>query len=139
MRLEWTRAGEADIPVIFGLAKGLVEQYEDLSRIDCGRVFPWMERKISDSIGQYTCVRVDGEKAAWFRFAEGEIDDLYVLPPFQGRGIGTAVLERCIAMTDRPLFLYVFVKNVRAVALYKRMGFSVAEQISPTRVIMRRG
>ena len=38
----------------------------------------------------------------------------------------------------RPVVLYVFVRNTRAVAFYRRLGFCVAAQPSPTRYIMRR-
>ena len=67
-----------------------------------------------------------------------ELDDFYILPQFRGRGIGTAVLEKCIRESSLPIFLYVFTRNTGALNLYQRMGFRIAEQISSTRSIMRR-
>ena len=74
------------------------------------------------------------------RAADGslELDDLYLYPAFQGRGIGTEVLEKSIAEADAPIFLYVFRANTRAIRLYERFGFRVTEEVSPTRCIMRR-
>ena len=66
------------------------------------------------------------------------IEDIYVLPEFRGRGIGTTVLNRCITETPTPLFLYVFKRNVGAIKLYSRTGFSVSEDLGNTRCIMRR-
>ena len=64
-----------------------------------------------------------------------ELDDLYVLPAFQKRGIGTPVLRRCLA-AGKPVYLYVFTGNARAVALYQQEGFKKVEEVSPTRMIM---
>ncbi len=138
MKLDYVPAEESDIPIIASMARALIDAYEDMAQIDYERVMAWTERKIRKFIKEYTCVCMDGEKAAFFRLAEGELDDLYVLPSFRGRGIGTEMLKYCIQTSRQPLYLYVFTGNVRAVALYQRMGFAVTEQISPTRVIMRR-
>ena len=64
-----------------------------------------------------------------------ELDDLYVLPAFRDRGVGTAVLRRCLAC-GKPVFFYVFTQNTRAVALYEREGFRKIETVSPTRCLM---
>ena len=63
--------------------------------------------------------------------------NVYTLPEYRGRGIGTAVLRRCLAQ-GKPVYLYVFTGNVRAVALYEREGFRKVEDVSPTRCIMAR-
>ena len=67
-----------------------------------------------------------------------ELDNFYVLPGYRSRGIGTAALERCFRETDRPVFLYCFTRNTRAMALYSRMGFRVTENVGTTRCIMQR-
>ncbi|MBQ3487279.1 MAG: GNAT family N-acetyltransferase, partial [Clostridia bacterium] len=90
-------------------------------------------------IDEYTRVLWDGELAAYYRFVPDgdrmELDDLYVLPAFRDRGIGTAVLRRCLAC-GKPVFFYVFTQNTRAVALYEREGFRRIETVSPTRCLM---
>lgn len=138
--LSYLPATESDIPVIFGLAKGLIDDYEDKTSIPYEEVLDWMRRKISKQIDRYTCVYKDGEKAGYFCLTDGEekaeLDDLYVLEPFRNRGIGTCIIRHCQETAGKPIFLYVFVKNIRAAALYERLGFSVTEQVSPTRNIM---
>ena len=69
---------------------------------------------------------------------ETELDDLYVLPTFRGKGIGTEILSYCISQMNTPIFLYVFRKNTGAIKLYERMGFLMAEEVDDTRLIMRR-
>lgn len=141
MELIYEPAAAEDADSIFHLSKALIEQYEDLDSIDCAKVLQWMRRKISDNITDYIRVCHDGQPVAYYRLCSRdsslELDDLYVLPQFRGRGIGTQILHRC-CNAGFPMMLFVFSRNIRAIALYERFGFSVTESVSPTRFIMRR-
>ena len=142
MTLTFAPAEDPDAAVIFSLSKALIDAYEDTAAIDYEKVLNWVRRKIGSCIGQYTCVFADGHKAGFFRIstADGmaELDDLYILPEFRNRGIGTAVIQKCCAETGLPLMLYVFTKNTGAMALYRRLGFRVQEYVGNTRCIMVR-
>lgn len=137
--LSFQVAQMTDVPVILAQAKALIDVYEDRSAIDYEKVLSWMERKITVSIESYTCVWMDGEKCAYYRLSEaGELDDLYVLPPFRNQGIGSAILQKCIDESEVPLWLYVFRENSNAIRLYRRFGFETVEKVGSTRQIMRR-
>ena len=142
MELTCKPAEQSDVQIIFDLSRDLIDRYEDVASIDYDRVLNWMHRKIRDNIGQYICVFADGRKAAYYRFCRNgqmmELDDLYILPQYRGRGIGTAVVERCCAETALPVMLYVFAQNTGALGLYQRLGFTITEQVSATRCILRR-
>lgn len=139
MQLTYEPALPADAPVIFGFARELIETYETDPELDLAMALDWTRRKIEKRIGEYTRVLADGATAAYFRFvpdgARMELDDLYVLPPFRNRGIGTAILRRCLG-EGKPIYFYVFTKNTRAVALYEREGFRKTETVSPSRAVM---
>ena len=142
LKLSYEPADFEDIPVIFALAKDLIDTYEDTANIDYDIVIGWVLNKITRNITDYQCIYADGMKAGYYRLSpengSTELDDLYVLPEFRGRGIGTTVLNRCITETPTPLFLYVFKRNVGAIKLYSRTGFSVSEDLGNNRCIMRR-
>ena len=141
MQLTYEPARAEDGPVIFGFAKELIERYETDPNLDLEMALGWTKRKIERRIDEYTRVLCDGEVAGYYRFAPDgdkmELDDLYVLPEYRNRGVGTAVLRRCLAQ-GKPIYFYVFTGNARAVALYEREGFRKAEDVSPTRMIMAR-
>ena len=141
MQLSYEPARAEDGPVIFGFAKELIERYETDPDLDLEMALGWTKRKIEKRIGEYTRVLCDGAVAAYYRFAPDgdkmELDDLYVLPEYRSRGVGTAVLRRCLAQ-GKPIYFYVFTGNARAVALYEREGFRKVEDVSPTRCIMAR-
>ena len=139
MNLEFFQASKDHIPVIFRQAKELIETYEDLTTIDLEKVLTWMEHKIALNISAYTAVTAMGKTCAFYHLCEGgELDDLYVLSEFQNRGIGSAIMEKCIAESENPIYLYVFSRNHRAISFYKRFGFSIREKVGQTRLIMAR-
>lgn len=139
MQLTYEPARPEDAPVVFGFAKELIEAYETDPKLDLDMALAWTKRKIEKRIGEYTRVLRDGQTVAYYRFVPDgermELDDLYVLPAWRNRGIGTAILRRCLAQ-GKPIYFYVFTGNVRAVALYEREGFKKAEDVSPSRMIM---
>ncbi len=139
MELAYETARPEDAPIIFGLARELIGTYETDPDLDIGMALDWTWRKIEKRIDEYTRVLCDGAVAGYYRFVPDgermELDDLYILPAFQNRGVGTAILRRCLA-AGKPVYFYVFTKNTRAVALYEREGFQKTEDVSPTRMIM---
>lgn len=70
---------------------------------------------------------IAGETIGFIAFRKGWIDQLYVLPDFQGQGVGDALLR--VAKTVRPeLQLWTFQKNRAARAFYEARGFSGIRQ-----------
>lgn len=146
MNLRFEPAGSIDLEPLFELNKSLIEQYEDLSSIDLEKVLAWVRRKLEKKLSEYRAVFLNEQKVGYFRLCEGddgalEIDDLYVLAPYQGRGVGSEIVRCCIKEAERagkPLMLYVFTENTGAVRLYEKMGFELKEIVSPTRRILIR-
>ena len=143
MNLCFAAATADDIGAIFAQCKALIDAYEDIESIDYDRVLDWSRQKIARHLAEYTRVVCDGATAGYFRLhpdgGQMELDDFYILPPFRNRGIGSAVLNRCVSEARLPIYLYAFVKNQRAIALYARMGFQRVASIGTTRCILRRG
>jgi GNAT superfamily N-acetyltransferase len=65
-------------------------------------------------------------------FRDGWIDQLYVVPDAQGRGLGGALLEIATRTSDH-LQLWTFQRNVRARGFYEARGFKLIEQTDGAR------
>lgn len=142
MNLTYVPAEVRDIEPLFQLSKDLIDHYENISQIDYSKVLSWVLNKIEKHISEYTCVFLTNQKVGYYRFhsvdRKMELDDIYILPPYQNQGIGSEIIRKCIAQTGLPIFLYVFIKNTKAVSLYKKLGFQITETISESRYIMER-
>ncbi len=129
-----------DVETIFQLNRQLIDQYEDMDSIDYPRVLHWVRRNIERTLPHFHRVMWNGELAGFYALIPGndkwEIDSLFVLPAFQNRGIGTKILKSCQDASPVPLFLYVFRENIRAMDLYKRMGFEITQEVGNTRYIL---
>jgi GNAT superfamily N-acetyltransferase len=60
-------------------------------------------------------------------FREGWIDQLYVLPEAQRRGLGTALLQVAQNASDR-LQLWTFQRNAQARRFYEARGFALVQE-----------
>lgn len=141
METTYKPANTEDIEPIYELCSQLIQRYERLESIDYPKVMKWVRKKIQQSISEYTVIWVREHKAGYYHFYQNqdglfELDDLYIFPEFQNRGIGTEVIRTCCASVDAPVMLYVFTENRRAVSLYKRLGFEIAETVNNSRYIM---
>jgi ribosomal protein S18 acetylase RimI-like enzyme len=78
---------------------------------------------------------VDGVRAGIVRIVEHDeaiaLEQIEVLPQFQGKGIGTTLIESLIeraSTTCKAIDLSVFVSNLGARRLYERLGFQVVSE-----------
>lgn len=142
MHIEYQQATPNDIPMIYAQCQKIIYDYEDPTLIN-DEILQWIRRKIENKINEYQTIYLNGQKVGYFHFAKNasgmfELDDLYILAPFQNQGIGSAVITSCLAKVQEPIMLYVFIKNQRAIALYQRHGFEIVKMVGHSRYIMQR-
>jgi ribosomal protein S18 acetylase RimI-like enzyme len=83
----------------------------------------------------HSAIVVDGKRAGVVRIVEHDevidLEQIEILPEFQGKGIGTALIDSLIdraRLTGKPIELNVFVSNLGARRLYERLGFYVVSE-----------
>ena len=140
MELQFEPATAEDVETVFAQCKNLIDAYESVSEEDYRSILLWVTKKLKENIERYTRIRWNGEPVGYYclREIDGkmELDDFYVLEPYRGKRIGSAVLEVCLSSASMPVFLYVFVKNTGAIRLYQRFGFRKVKDVGKTRWIM---
>lgn len=141
MNLKYKQATKEDIEKIFNLNKQLIDQYENIQHLNYDEVLIWVHQKINKYIHEYISVFYEKQHVGYYRFFKNEdkmeLDDLYIFEEYQNKGIGSAILQKCISESDLPIYLYVFVKNIGAIKLYKRHHFKIIQTIHDTRYIMQ--
>ena len=90
---------------------------EDL-RFFSERLFPENEVWVAEA---------DGVVAGYVSVEGAELNDLYVRPGYQGRSIGTTLLEKAKEQSPGELTLWAFQRNDGARRFYERHGFEAIE------------
>ncbi len=111
-----------------------LEEYAYTSKKDVKWYFRWLLKRDPNGFFTYVADNPVGFIACdcnWFSVFEGEevaeIHEIFVHPKWQGKGIGTALMERALNYArerNRDVVeLWVGVGNLRAIEFYKRFGF----------------
>ena len=74
---------------------------------------------IDDKIIGSVCIR-DLENAKL-------LDEIYLEKEFRNKGIGTDIIRKIIE-NNESVYLWVYKKNIKAVLLYKRLGFKIIDE-----------
>ncbi len=69
-----------------------------------------------------------------------KVNQLYILPEYQGRGIGSTCMARILddaSLRQKPVVLQVLKVNTRGTAFYQRLGFTIVGE-TPTHFHMKK-
>jgi len=120
----------ADVEAIFAIVNAAAEAYRDVIPPDRWRE-PYMPMsELEGEIGagvEFWGYEDDGELVGVMGIQDvGDLDLIrhaYVLPGLQGRGIGSALMERVTSDATRPLLVGTWAAAEWAIRFYERHGF----------------
>lgn len=140
--LTYQQAGHEDIEAIYLLNKENMDLYEDLDSLDYDFVLDYLYHDIEQAIAQYHVIYRNNIKVGYYCLHEDENEielvDLYILKDFRHQGLGTQVLNKIIQEASKPISLYAFSQNKRAIDMYLNHGFTIAKRLGPTRIKLKR-
>jgi GNAT superfamily N-acetyltransferase len=83
----------------------------------------WFRRRMAESPDAFWIVQASHLILGYYALIGVELEDLYVRPGHQGRGVGSALLQQAKALSPRRLELWTFERNTLARAFYEARGF----------------
>jgi ribosomal protein S18 acetylase RimI-like enzyme len=140
MAAEWhlRPATEADRDFLFDLHREAIRDYVE-------PVWGWddvAQQRLFDerfAARSYEVIQADGVDIGVLQLQdrpdEVVLDLIELLPAWQGKGIGTAIIRSLLAQ-GKAVSLRVLTSNPRAAALYERLGFRIVRR-TPERLFMR--
>jgi GNAT superfamily N-acetyltransferase len=85
----------------------------------------WMANTVLPNAAVWVA-EADGRPVGYLALTGSRLDQLYVAPDHQGRGVGSQLLDKAKALSPGGLRLQAFQKNRRARAFYEARGFTAA-------------
>lgn len=136
------KASYADSDIAYQIKKSALKEYVE-------KIWAWTESFQQAHHSQHfspvnvMVIEVHGNPIGLMSKEEREdgifLYDLYLMPDFQGKGIGTSLIKQIqdeSRLRQKPLVLEVLKVNRRAIAFYKRNGFKKVKKI-PKKWIMK--
>lgn len=139
---ELRTATEADLPALYEVHRSTMFDYVNT-------VWGWVEEDQERRFRDYFCnahlqvITTDSKDIGFLDLVESEdefyVSNIEIAPAYQGKGIGTTIMESVIAQARRkalPVKLQVLKVNQGAKRLYQRLGFVVWNE-TPTHYLMK--
>ena len=138
MELKYVPATLDDVDEIYSCLKEALLFHEPYLS-DHESAFMQLYRRIKDNISEYTLVKYNGERAAFFFFHKDgdmmKLEDIYVLQHHRFKGIATTILRRCMSETELPIKSEIYASDPYVVSLFRHHAFMLAEWVDKRRYI----
>lgn len=83
----------------------------------------WFLRSVSAVPGAWWVARSNGRIVGYMVLQDEDVGHLYVLPEWQGCGVGSALLDKAKALSPKRLTLFAFPRNMQARRFYEARQF----------------
>ena len=115
MKYTLSPARSDDIETVFRLNKELIDKYENTDAIDYPAVLRQVRGGIEQNIHNYQRVMC-AEETAGFVLVEDhpdrtELDDLFLFPEFQNKGIGTPLIQDIRKVSQKQFVILFFIET----------------------------
>lgn len=117
----------------------ILEYADALSEEEKKRIINYVNKNIPKQIESYQMIYIDDKEIGCLFITNHEdgvlIDEIYINPEYQNRGIGTNIIKD-IMRSEFDIYLWVYKNNIKAFNLYQKLGFKIIEE-TESRYYMR--
>ena len=109
----------------------ILDYADTLSEEEKKRIINYVNENIPKQIENYQMISIDDKVIGCLLITNNEdgtlLDELYIHPEFQNRGIGTNIIKD-LMRREYNIYLWVYKNNVKAFNLYQKLGFNIIEE-----------
>lgn len=132
MEYKLISAENSDILYIKGAKLYNIFSYaHNLSEEEILKINKYVDKHIPMEIEHYNIVISDNKKVGCFLLMEKDdgiiLEEIYLDEEYRNKGIGTDIIKN-ILQNNAIVYLWAYKENIKAVSLYKKLGFSVVEE-----------
>ena len=109
----------------------IFEYAADISEEEKNKIINYVFNDINKEYGNFKMIIVSNiiiGIVGVIDYEDGKmIDEIFIEEDFRNMGIGSDIIEKIVNETEK-VYLWVYMDNVRAVKLYKKIGFVIIEE-----------
>ena len=126
------KASKKDIPRLVQYKKDIIYMYsKDLAEDERNKIDEYVITSVNEMFKDYYNIIIDDKiiGSVCIRDLENAklLDEIYLEKEFRNKGIGTDIIRKIIE-NNESVYLWVYKKNIKAVLLYKRLGFKIIDE-----------
>lgn len=126
------KASKKDIPRLIQYKKDIIYMYiKCLSGEEKENINEYVINSVNEIFKDYYNIIIDDKiiGSVCIRDLENAklLDEIYLEKEFRNKGIGTDIIRKIIE-NNESVYLWVYKENIKAVLLYKRLGFKIIDE-----------
>lgn len=140
MKYELIKSSKQDIDRLIEYKKATIfDHAKELSNEEIDKINNYVTSEVPKSIYDYCNIIVNNKIVGCLLLTEVDdgklLDEIYLEEEYRNKGIGTNIIKNVIS-NNNIVYLWVYKNNIKAVELYKRLGFTIIDE-TETRYYMK--
>lgn len=132
IKYDLVQSTDEDIEKLIKYKKNIIYEYAGyLSKQEIYEINNYVISNVKNDIENYYNVVINGKIVGSLLLKDNEdgklLDEVYLEENYRNKGIGTNIIKR-ILDSNEVVYLWVYKKNIKAISLYKKLGFNVIEE-----------
>ncbi len=122
-------ATDDDILLLKEYKKNIIGEYaSNLSESEINDINDYVERSVLQDLVNYRIILINNLMVGCYLLSNNDdgvlLDEIYIDEKFRNNGIGTKIIKEVIK-ANNVVYLWVYKLNVKAINLYKKLGFKI--------------
>ena len=140
MNYKLVKSSNDDIEKLIDYKKRNIYEYaKDLSDDEIKKINNYVEEDIPKILNKYSSIIIDNNVVGCLLLIKEDdgilLDEIYLEEEYSNKGIGTDIMKK-VLNDNEIVYLWVYKDNIRAISLYKRLGFIVIDDKGPRYYMM---
>ena len=132
MNYKLIKSSSKDIEKLIEYKKRTIFEYaKDLPDDEINKINNYVKNNFPKLLNDYSNIIVDNKVIGCLLLTNKDdnilLDEIYIEQEYRNKGIGTDIIKNVINENDI-IYLWVYKENVKAISLYKKLGFNVIDE-----------
>lgn len=110
----------------------IFEYADNLDIKEAERINNYVNKTIPKQISDYKMIILNNNIVGIFLITKNEsgllLDEIFIEEQYRNKGIGTSIIKEVISKSNENIYLWVYKDNIKAIKLYKKLGFLMKEE-----------